>query len=526
MSKDKVTSQELVEQVANRLSVSKRVAEEFLKSLFSEIEDTLLKGDAVKIKNLGTFKLQWNEPRKSVNVQTGEVIVIEGYNKVTFTPDNELKENVNAPYAHLEPVELNDSTLQETEETTVDVKIEQTPEPLRNLTEQASEIKNILSEIQQLSAKNQKKEIRAEQPSTRYEIPDYDLILIDEDGDEKTEITPDEKPEQASSEEMTAEHVIEANEDVPETSETVEITDNEETDTVKEDEIFQPDEITVLEVKEHIPENTFAASNSSENTEIQNITEKTTTENTLKSNFDEEVVQSSATSQIYYSQPVTPSNTGNDLSETVVNPFILKKRRKRKGLKTIFWLLLVLGVISGGLYLAYGTSSCFSCWVKYTLLSDENKELANSYIVKVKSWFGGDKEKNISQSTKTETKAADTVAVKDSIVPAIDSTKTITQEKDSFQIAFDNRRNYNVFIGEEEISEGIRLTNISQKYYGKREFWVYIYEANRDNIVHPDRITPGTIVRIPKLNPLLINKKNPRCLEKARELHDLYIGKK
>ena len=53
-----------------------------------------------------------------------------------------------------------------------------------------------------------------------------------------------------------------------------------------EDEIFQRDEITVLEVKEHIPENTFAASNSSENTEIQNITEKTTTENTLKSYFD------------------------------------------------------------------------------------------------------------------------------------------------------------------------------------------------------------------------------------------------
>lgn len=69
----------------------------------------------------------------------------------------------------------------------------------------------------------------------------------------------------------------------------------------------------------------------------------------------------------------------------------------------------------------------------------------------VKSWFGGDKEKNISQSTKTETKAADTAAVKDSIVPAIDSTN-LTQEKDSFQIAFDNRRNYNVFIGEEEIS--------------------------------------------------------------------------
>jgi hypothetical protein len=91
---------------------------------------------------------------------------------------------------------------------------------------------------------------------------------------------------------------------------------------------------------------------------------------------------------------------------------------------------------------------------------------------------------------------------------------------------FDSRREYDEYLGEEEISEGTRLTTIAQRYYGKKEFWVYVYEANRDNIVHPDRITPGTIVKVPKVDKRLIDKKNPRCLQKAKELHDLYVGKK
>jgi len=57
MSKEKISSQEIIDLVASKLSVSKRVAEDFLKVMFATIEDALVEGESVKIKNFGTFKL-------------------------------------------------------------------------------------------------------------------------------------------------------------------------------------------------------------------------------------------------------------------------------------------------------------------------------------------------------------------------------------------------------------------------------------------------------------------------------------
>ena len=80
MIKEKISSQEIIDLVASKASVSKRAAEEFLKVMIATVEEALLGGDVVKIKNFGTFKLQWNESRKSVNVQTGEEItLLAGY---------------------------------------------------------------------------------------------------------------------------------------------------------------------------------------------------------------------------------------------------------------------------------------------------------------------------------------------------------------------------------------------------------------------------------------------------------------
>ena len=65
--------------------------------------------DSVRIKDWGTFKLQWNAPRKSVDVNTGEDIIIDGYYRVAFTPDAELRDLANEPYAHLEAVVIDEA---------------------------------------------------------------------------------------------------------------------------------------------------------------------------------------------------------------------------------------------------------------------------------------------------------------------------------------------------------------------------------------------------------------------------------
>ena len=62
----------------------------------------------MKVKGLGTFKVQAVKPRESVNVNTGERVLIEGHDKVSFTPDTTMKELVNKPFALFETVVLND----------------------------------------------------------------------------------------------------------------------------------------------------------------------------------------------------------------------------------------------------------------------------------------------------------------------------------------------------------------------------------------------------------------------------------
>ncbi|MFT3754023.1 MAG: hypothetical protein QM800_14480 [Paludibacter sp.] len=122
------------------------------------------------------------------------------------------------------------------------------------------------------------------------------------------------------------------------------------------------------------------------------------------------------------------------------------------------------------------------------------------------------------------------VPVTETVVIPKDTTAIDTVEAkepvDSLQLLFDNPRVYNEFIGTEQINAGSRLTIMSKKYYGSKDFWVYIYEANKERIQNPDNIEMGTLIRIPKLDPRLIDASNPRCVEKALELHDKYVKKK
>ncbi len=110
MENSKISIQELVDLIASQTDFTKKFSEEFLRELFHVIQEYLEKDGIVKVKGLGTFKLVWNEERKSVNVTTGEPIILPGYNKVTFLPDSAIKETVNKPYAHLETVNLSEDT--------------------------------------------------------------------------------------------------------------------------------------------------------------------------------------------------------------------------------------------------------------------------------------------------------------------------------------------------------------------------------------------------------------------------------
>ena len=87
------------------------------------------------------------------------------------------------------------------------------------------------------------------------------------------------------------------------------------------------------------------------------------------------------------------------------------------------------------------------------------------------------------------------------------------------------RREYTEFVDTVTLNEGSRLTWISLKHLGHKDFWVYIYEANMDVISNPNSIRIGTKLRIPKLPSELIDANNPQTLEYAKYLHDVYVKK-
>ena len=104
----KISIQDLGGVLVERHKLSKKDASGFVSAMFDIIQQELEKDKIVKVKGLGTFKIIDVDDRESVNVNTGERVLIEGHGKITFTPDALMKELVNKPFSQFETVVLND----------------------------------------------------------------------------------------------------------------------------------------------------------------------------------------------------------------------------------------------------------------------------------------------------------------------------------------------------------------------------------------------------------------------------------
>lgn len=104
----KISIQDLSSVLVEKRGLSKKDASNFISEMFDIVQQELEKEKIVKIKGLGTFKIIDVDDRESVNVNTGERVLIEGHGKITFTPDSLMKELVNKPFSQFETVVLND----------------------------------------------------------------------------------------------------------------------------------------------------------------------------------------------------------------------------------------------------------------------------------------------------------------------------------------------------------------------------------------------------------------------------------
>ena len=104
----KISIQDLASVLVERRHLSKKEASMFVNELFFLIQKSLDEDKIVKVKGLGTFKIIDVDDRESVDVNTGDRVLIEGHGKITFTPDTLMKELVNKPFSQFETVVLRD----------------------------------------------------------------------------------------------------------------------------------------------------------------------------------------------------------------------------------------------------------------------------------------------------------------------------------------------------------------------------------------------------------------------------------
>ena len=367
----------MTDALARRTTITKKNAEAFVAAFQDIFQEGLLRDKNVKITGLGTFRLQWVEPRRSVNVQTGEAIEIAGHYKVVFVPETSLKERVNEPFSHLETTSMDGAPVK---------KVEVSKEmPLQKLASQAIEIQSMLSSINE--------------PESVVEETQPDSVVETE-------------PEVVKYEAL----------DVPTSVET--------------------------------------PSAERRYTPVATVEESKPMLNTISSNAS-----------------------------------MVPEPKKRK--LTWLWITLLALLLGGGgfaVYYFYGTM------------------IQTSVMNLVADW----------QSDKQPKQAIEPAKPVEQV--AVAATDSITETPVVETSVFDQPREYTEFIADVRVPDGGRLTLISQKYYGHKDFWVYIYEANKEKIQNPDKVEVGTLVRIPKLNPELINLDNSESLVYARKLHDQYVG--
>ena len=150
----------------------------FVKAIFDVIQECLDEEKVVKVKGLGTFKIIEVDDRESINVNTGERVLIEGHSKLTFTPDSVMKEIVNKPFSQFETVILNDGV--DFPEPAIEEPISEEPIPEDSISEEPIFEEPVAADPG-LSDKSQS-EINAEQEIPSPEAP---IVEFTEDGDKE-----------------------------------------------------------------------------------------------------------------------------------------------------------------------------------------------------------------------------------------------------------------------------------------------------------------------------------------------------
>ncbi len=589
MSMDEVNLKSLVDVFASKAKITKKEANAFVKAFQNIFIDALSKDKVLKITGLGSFKVTLVNERSSVDVNTGKPIKINSHYKIVFTPDSELKNIVNSPFAHLDTIiiedvvdmsdgEVNIDTLSQdlknlsanhtvssfppVDEVKTDVQLIKTDNeadkvesPLEKLAEQALEIKSLLADIQGLSSDGQdtttdvipNPDINSESenqpdtlPNSESEIyPDTVVnsekkitheieIFSDTEKNLQTEIS--EKESVISETENTAQEDIMSDAEIvskPENSAEEELVS--ETDNITNDEIESEAE-KVLQIDSAAQKEIVL--DVEKKLELERETQPKTTlegENNPILEKEPEVGKTSECENVNNSSELKEEKNKSNSPDAEMLLAIRKEyqRKRRRRVAIILSILAIVLILASALALDF----YYNGFVKQrfdTIIAMNKTSDDDVNDIDKTDKLHHDNDNNVQESVvltnDTSVEIVDTVQYNEqdtAFDDAPDTKETSIEQTD----IFNTPRVYTRFLDTIQMPKDSRLTLISLKYYGHRDFWVYIYEANQSRIPNPNVIVPGTTLYIPKVNGALIDSSNPQAIKYARELHDKFVKK-
>ena len=576
MSMDEVNLKSLVDVFASKAKITKKEANAFVKAFQNIFIDALSKDKVLKITGLGSFKVTLVNERSSVDVNTGKPIKINSHYKIVFTPDSELKNIVNSPFAHLDTIIIDDvvdmsdgevnidtlsqdlknlsanhtvSSVPPVDEVKTDVQLIKTDNeadkvesPLEKLAEQALEIKSLLADIQGLSSDGQDTKTDViPNPDINLESEIYPDTLVNSEKKitHEIEIYPDTEKdlqtETSEKERVISETENTAQEDIMSDVEIVSKPEN----SAEEELVSETDNITNDEIESEA-ENVLETDNIS-NDEIESDAEKKLgleretesetipeVEIILKPEVISEVEKASESEEIHNSSELKEEKNKSNSPDAEMLLAIRKEyqRKRRRRVAIILSILAIVLILASALALDF----YYNGFVKqrfdtiFAMNKTPNYDV-NDIDKTDKLHHDNNVQESVVLTNDTSVEIVDTVQYNEQDTAFDDAPDTKAETSIEQTDIFNTPRVYTRFLDTIQMPKDSRLTLISLKYYGHRDFWVYIYEANQSRIPNPNVIVPGTTLYIPKLNGALIDKSNPEAIKYARELHDKFVKK-
>ena len=467
---ERLTIQDLIDLLAAKHSMTKKDAEAFVKEFFLLIEQALENEKTVKIKGLGTFKLVDVDSRESVNVNTGERFQIKGHTKVSFTPDTNLRDTINKPFAHFETVVLNEGTVLE------DTPMEESDEEEGAVSDTETEM--IDSEIagNANAGGDIQKEIQLEEP-----VPTVEAVAVAEvpETDANETGQPETEPELIATEEPEAEELPE-----------VEIEPESVSEEAPEEEPVEESSETVLEPAKEQSEETIIEEQKPETETTEEEEEKTVITEKAEVTAEQIIAQELHKANM---EPVTLQEQPEIEQPKATYTDKDSNKKEKSAIPYLIATIIIVLLLCGGAILFIYYPDLFS--------SSSDKNVVDM--------------PEVTQPVQPEAQLSDISAHTDTVAEAVQPQPVVKREPTAEPVkaeskpaqqqpvasAYSDSASYKITGTKTKytIKEGETLTKVSLRFYGTKAMWPYIVKHNPKVIKNPDNVPYGTTIEIPEL---------------------------